>query len=100
MPGNFRFSVDMLLRELEEVVSLEIPAVILFGIPEHKDELGSEGIAEEGIIQQAVREIKKSIPGLIIITDVCFCGYTSHGHCGCIKEHDVDNDTTLGWLAT
>lgn len=98
MPGNYRFSIDMLIEELEEVRSLGIPAIMLFGIPEHKDEMGSEGVAEDGIIQNAVRIIKKSLPQLIIITDVCFCEYTSHGHCGFIKDHDVDNDTTLDWL--
>lgn len=98
MPGNFRFSIDMLIKELEDVRSLGIPAIMLFGIPEHKDEMGSEGIAEDGIIQQAVRETKKSIPEMIVITDVCFCEYTSHGHCGFIKDQDVDNDTTLNWL--
>lgn len=98
MPGNYRFSIDMLIKELQEVKSLGIPAIMLFGIPAHKDEQGSEGIADDGIIQRAVREIKKSIPELIVITDVCFCEYTSHGHCGCIKDQDVDNDTTLDWL--
>lgn len=98
MPGNYRFSIDMLIKELQEVKSLGIPAIMLFGIPEHKDEQGSEGIADDGIIQRAVREIKKSVPELIVITDVCFCEYTSHGHCGCIKDQDVDNDTTLDWL--
>ena len=98
MPGNYRFSIDMLIKELQEVKSLGIPAIMLFGIPAHKDEQGSEGIADDGIIQRAVREIKKSIPELIVITDVCFCEYTSHGHCGCVKDQDVDNDTTLDWL--
>lgn len=99
MPGNFRFSIDELLKELAEVHSLGIPAIMLFGIPSHKDEQGSEGVAEDGIIQNAVRAIKHEIPELTVITDVCFCEYTSHGHCGYVVNNDVENDTTLDWLA-
>ncbi len=98
MPGNFRFSIDELVKEMEYVKSLGIPAVMFFGIPEKKDEQGSEGFAENGIIQKAVRAVKKEVPDLLLITDVCFCEYTSHGHCGCIIDQDVDNDTTLEWL--
>ncbi len=98
MPGNFRFSVDELVKECREVSELSIPAVILFGIPAHKDELGSEGIADDGIIQIAVRALKKEVPGLTVITDVCFCEYTDHGHCGHVIGKDVDNDSTLAWL--
>ncbi len=98
MPGNYRFSIDELIKELEEVHSLGIPAIILFGIPEHKDEQGSEGIADDGIIQRAVRAVKRSFPDLIVITDVCFCEYTSHGHCGYVVDNDVNNDVTLEWL--
>ena len=98
MPGNFRFSVDELVKECREVSELSIPAVILFGIPAHKDELGSEGIADDGIIQIAVRALKKEVPGLTVITDVCFCEYTDHGHCGHVIGDDVDNDSTLAWL--
>ena len=98
MPGNYRFSVDELVKECREVVKLGIPAVILFGIPAHKDELGSEGIADDGIIQLAVRALKKKVPNLTVITDVCFCEYTGHGHCGHVIGNDVDNDSTLEWL--
>lgn len=99
MPGHFQFSIDELKKEVKEVNSLSIPAVILFGIPEHKDEAGSEAYREGGIIQQAVKAIKDTTPELIVITDVCLCEYTSHGHCGIIKKGDVDNDATLELLA-
>ena len=95
MPGIKRFSLDRISNELDEVVSLNIPAVILFGIPSAKDEIGSETWNDNGIIQQAIRYIKKNYPSLYIITDVCFCEYTSHGHCGIIHKSDVDNDATL-----
>jgi porphobilinogen synthase len=99
MPGNYRLSIDKLIEECEEVRSLGIPAVILFGIPEKKDSQGSEGVSDEGIIQRAVRAVKESVRDLVVITDVCFCEYTDHGHCGCVIDNDVDNDTTLEWLA-
>ena len=99
MPGIKRFSLDRVSSELDEVSRLGIPAVILFGIPQAKDEIGSETWNDQGIIQQAVRFIKKHYPGLYVITDVCFCEYTSHGHCGIIHNHDVDNDATLKNLA-
>jgi porphobilinogen synthase len=99
MPGIKRFSLDTVSKELDEVSSLGIPAVILFGIPEAKDEIGSETWNDQGIIQKAVRFIKKHYPGLYVITDVCFCEYTSHGHCGIIHNNDVDNDATLKNLA-
>ena len=95
MPGIKRFSLDKVSKELDEVVALKIPAVILFGIPANKDETGSETWNDEGIIQQAIRLIKKNYTDLYVITDVCFCEYTSHGHCGIIHNHDVDNDATL-----
>ncbi len=95
MPDIYRYSLDRVDEELEEVAKLNIPAVILFGIPKHKDEVGSETWNDEGIIQQAVRHIKKNYPDLYVITDVCFCEYTSHGHCGVLKDGDVDNDLTL-----
>jgi len=95
MPGIKRFSLDRISKELEEVVSLKIPAVLLFGIPSKKDEEGTETWNDQGIIQQAIRFIKKNYPSLYVITDVCFCEYTSHGHCGIIHENDVDNDATL-----
>lgn len=95
MPGIKRFSIDNLSKELDEVVQLDIPAVLLFGIPSSKDEIGSETWNEHGIIQKAIRFIKKNYPKLYVITDVCFCEYTSHGHCGIIHDNDVDNDATL-----
>lgn len=95
MPGIKRYSLDTVSKELDEVVALNIPAVLLFGIPENKDEEGSETWNDNGIMQQAVRFIKKNYPQLYVITDVCFCEYTSHGHCGIIHHHDVDNDATL-----
>ena len=98
MPGIFRHSPDRLPLEIEEVARLKIPAVILFGIPDNKDETGSSAYHPEGVIQQAIRVIKKSVPELIVITDVCLCEYTSHGHCGIIKDDDVDNDATLELL--
>jgi porphobilinogen synthase len=95
MPEIYRYSLDRIAEELDEVSKLNIPAVILFGIPQHKDEIGSESWNDEGIIQQAVRYIKKNYPNLYVITDVCFCEYTSHGHCGVLKDGEVDNDLTL-----
>ncbi|PCI32410.1 MAG: porphobilinogen synthase [Flavobacteriaceae bacterium] len=99
MPGISRWSLDTLHKELDEVVALNIPAVLLFGIPTEKDEIGKETWNDNGIIQQAVRYIKKNYPSLYVITDVCFCEYTSHGHCGVIHNNDVDNDATLPNLA-
>lgn len=99
MPGIKRLSVDRLKPELDEVISLNIPAVLLFGIPAAKDDSGSETWNDNGVIQQAIRYIKKNYPSLYIITDVCFCEYTSHGHCGIIHENDVDNDATLPNIA-
>jgi len=95
MPGIKRFSLDRISSELDEVIALNIPAVILFGIPTLKDETGTETWSDDGIIQQAVRFIKTNYPDLYVITDVCFCEYTSHGHCGILKDKDVDNDATL-----
>jgi porphobilinogen synthase len=95
MPGVKRFSLDTISKELDEVTALDIPAVLLFGIPTAKDEIGSETWNEQGIIQKAIRFIKKHYPKLYVITDVCFCEYTSHGHCGIIHNNDVDNDATL-----
>jgi len=99
MPGHYQLSVDNLTKEVKEIKSLGIPAVILFGIPEHKDEVGSEAYNPKGIVQQAIKTIKNKAPELMVITDVCMCEYTSHGHCGMIKQGDVDNDTTLELLA-
>ena len=99
MPGIKRFSLDTISKELDEVVKLNIPAVLLFGIPSTKDDTGSETWNDNGIMQRAVRFIKKNYPDLYVITDVCFCEYTSHGHCGIIHENDVDNDATLPNIA-
>jgi porphobilinogen synthase len=95
MPGIFRFSLDILPEELDAVKELGIRAIILFGIPDSKDEIGSETWNDQGIIQKSIRFIKKHYPELYVITDVCFCEYTSHGHCGIIHNNDVDNDATL-----
>lgn len=100
MPGIYRISVDHLAGEARECLSLGIYAVILFGLPEKKDRMGSGAHAKNGIIQQAVRELKNAVPELIVITDVCLCEYTDHGHCGCIVNDEVDNDATLEILAT
>jgi porphobilinogen synthase len=99
MPGHFQFSVDLLVREVMDARSLGIPGVILFGIPEKKDEAASEAYSENGIIQRAVRAIKEKVDGTVVITDVCLCEYTSHGHCGIVKEGRVLNDPTLDLLA-
>lgn len=99
MPGIKRFSLDKISKELDEVVALDIPAVLLFGIPSKKDEIGSETWNDNGIMQNAIRFIKKNYPSLYVITDVCFCEYTSHGHCGVIHNNDVDNDATLPNIA-
>ncbi|MFQ5882179.1 MAG: porphobilinogen synthase [Candidatus Methylomirabilales bacterium] len=99
MPGNYQLSVDQLTKEAKEIAALSIPAVLLFGIPEHKDAYGSEAYAKDGIIQQAVRAIKDSVSDLLVITDTCLCEYTSHGHCGVVEEGLVKNDPTLELLA-
>jgi len=99
MPGQFRLSVDELLRECKDAASIGIPAVLLFGLPADKDPRGSEAYAEDGIIQQAVRAVKETIPDLLVVTDVCLCEYTSHGHCGVVEEGRVRNDPTLDLLA-
>jgi len=99
MPGNFQQSIDHIVKDCEEVMALGIPAVLLFGIPEHKDEVGSEAYSDEGIVQHAIKAIKNKTPELIVITDVCLCEYTSHGHCGVIKNGKVQNDATLELLA-
>jgi len=95
MPGIFRFSLDILPEELDALMELGIRAIILFGIPDSKDEIGSETWNDQGIIQKSIRFIKKHYPELYVITDVCFCEYTSHGHCGIVHNNDVDNDATL-----
>ena len=99
MPGNFQLSVDEIVRECAAVRALGIGGVILFGLPESKDETASGAYADDGIVQRAVRAIRSEVQGLLIMTDVCNCEYTSHGHCGKIVDGDVDNDQTLEWLA-
>lgn len=99
MPGCYQESVDKLVRNAKEVYSLGIQSIILFGIPEDKDELGTGAYADDGIVQQAIRAVKDTVPELYVITDVCLCEYTSHGHCGVIAKRDVDNDQTLRLLA-
>lgn len=99
MPGIYKQSIDNIVKEAREAAALGIKSVLLFGIPEHKDEAGSEGYAAGGIIQKTVRELRKKVPDMLVVTDVCMCEYTSHGHCGIIKDGDVDNDETLDYLA-
>jgi porphobilinogen synthase len=100
MPGVFQLSVENLVKEVKEVRSLGIPAILLFGIPAKKDPLGSDATSDKGIIQTAVRAIKDAVPGILVFTDVCFCEYTDHGHCGILtRDGDVDNDATLAILA-
>jgi len=99
MPGQYHLSVDGLAREAEELRALGIPAVLLFGLPAAKDEEGSEAYADDGIVQEAVRALKRAAPDLVVITDVCLCEYTSHGHCGVVADGEVDNDRTLELLA-
>jgi len=99
MPGVFQLSIDKLVEECKEVRDLGIPAVILFGIPEHKDEKGSEAYAPDGIISRAIRAIKQEVNDLLIITDVCLCEYTSHGHCGLLDGEEILNDETIALLA-
>ena len=99
MPGHYQQSIDNIEKECEEVKRLGIPAIILFGIPENKDETGSEAYSDTGIVQQAIRAIKDKIPELMVITDVCLCEYTSHGHCGVVRDGAVQNDATLALLA-
>ncbi|MEO0290154.1 MAG: porphobilinogen synthase [candidate division WOR-3 bacterium] len=98
MPGQYRYSIDVLCEEIQKIKEEGIKAVILFGIPEKKDEMGSDAYSDDGIIQRALREIRKFEKDLILITDLCMCEYTSHGHCGIIKNGDVDNDMTLLYL--
>ena len=99
MPGCYQYSVDRLVSAAKELVTLGIPGTILFGIPDFKDALGSEAYADDGIIQQAIRALKDAVPELLVITDVCLCEYTDHGHCGVIQHRDVLNDRTLELLA-
>jgi porphobilinogen synthase len=99
MPGVHRLSVENLVREAREAADLGVAAVLLFGLPQKKDDTASEAASPKGTVQQAVRRLKKEVPDLVVITDVCLCGYTSHGHCGLIHQGEVDNDATLEVLA-
>ena len=99
MPGVSQLSVDRLIEECKEIHDLGIPAVILFGIPANKDSVGSSAYSDTGVVQQALRALKKEVPDLLLITDVCLCEYTDHGHCGVVVDGDVDNDATLDLLA-
>uniref|UniRef100_A0A7C5ET67 Delta-aminolevulinic acid dehydratase n=1 Tax=Desulfobacca acetoxidans TaxID=60893 RepID=A0A7C5ET67_9BACT len=99
MPGVARLSVDLLVEEARAAWDLGVPAVLLFGLPERKDDTGSEAASPRGPVQQAVRALKKAQPDLLVITDVCLCGYTSHGHCGLVRQGEIDNDATLEVLA-
>ncbi|HXA67463.1 MAG TPA: porphobilinogen synthase [Bryobacteraceae bacterium] len=99
MPGNAQLSVDNLVKECAEAERLGIGGVILFGIPDSKDEIASGAYAEDGIVQKAVRALKREVPKLLVMTDVCNCEYTSHGHCGLVKDGDVQNDPTIEWLS-
>ena len=99
MPGCYQFSVDMVVKEAKEVIDLGINAVILFGLPEKKDPMGSHAWIKSGVVQKAIAAIKKSVPDLLVVTDVCLCEYTSHGHCGVLSNGRIDNDATLELLA-
>lgn len=95
LPGNYHFSIDKIIDEVKELRKLGIPSVIIFGIPGKKDSVGSEAYADDGIVQRAIREIKENVPEMIVISDVCLCEYTDHGHCGIIKDGYLENDSSL-----
>ncbi len=99
MPGCYRFSIDTLVEDARETFDMGIPAVILFGLPEKKDERGSEAWSPKGVVQKTIAELKRTVPELLVITDVCMCEYTSHGHCGLLKKNKIDNDSTVEMLA-
>ncbi|AEE96434.1 porphobilinogen synthase [Mahella australiensis] len=99
MPGIYRYSVDRLMEELEDIVKLGIPGILIFGLPEYKDAVGSEAYADDGVVQEAVKAIKRRFPTLLVITDVCLCEYTDHGHCGIVKDGIVDNDASAELIA-
>lgn len=99
MPGNDQLSIDLLIKEVRDIQKLGIQSIILFGIPDHKDATGSDAVNEGGIIQRAVMAVKEAVPEMYVITDVCFCEYTDHGHCGAIADGTVDNDATLRMLS-
>lgn len=99
MPGQYRMSIDRCDGIIKELLDAGVHSVILFGIPKHKDDVGSEAYHNHGIVQEAIRYIKKNFPDIYVIADVCMCEYTSHGHCGILKNMDVDNDSTIKYLA-
>lgn len=99
MPGQFQMSSDLLVKTAREAFDLGLPALILFGLPESKDPLGTQAYAKNGVVQRAIKNVKNSVPELLIITDVCLCAYTDHGHCGVVEGHQIDNDATLDLLA-
>jgi porphobilinogen synthase len=99
MPGVHRWSVDLVTEEVKAAHAVGVPAFLLFGLPEQKDDLGSEAGKRTGVVQRAIKQIKKAVPDILVITDVCLCGYTSHGHCGVVRDGEVDNDATLELLA-
>ena len=99
MPGHFQLSVDNLLKIAKEAYDLGIPAIVLFGIPEKKDPLGTQAYAENGIVQRAIRSVKAKLPDLVVISDVCLCQYTDHGHCGVVQGDTIDNDASLDLIA-
>lgn len=99
MPGHFQFSTDNLVREAERVHALGIPAIMLFGIPDKKDPLATRAYAKDGIVQKTVKQLKQKLPDLLVITDVCLCQYTDHGHCGVVEKGVIDNDASLDLLA-
>ena len=99
MPGQYRMSIDRCDGVIKELLDAGVKSVMLFGIPKHKDEVGSEAYHDHGIVQEAIRYIKRNYPDIYVIGDVCMCEYTSHGHCGILKGHDVDNDTTIKYIA-
>ncbi|MEJ6949821.1 porphobilinogen synthase [Natronospora cellulosivora (SeqCode)] len=99
LPGCYHLSIDLLLKEIEEIYNLGIKGILLFGIPAEKDEVGSLAYSDQGIVQKAIRKIKEEYPDLLVISDICLCGYTDHGHCGIIKDENIDNDHTLDVLS-
>jgi porphobilinogen synthase len=99
MPGHFQLSIDNFLKTAEDVYELGIPAIVLFGIPKNKDALGTRAYADDGIVQKATRAVKEKLPDLVVITDVCLCQYTDHGHCGVVKGDTIDNDASLELIA-
>ena len=99
MPGHFQLSIDNFLKTAEDVYELGIPAIVLFGIPENKDALGTRAYADDGIVQKATRAVKEKLPDLVVITDVCLCAYTDHGHCGVVQGDTIDNDASLDLIA-